>query len=198
MYSDKEWDNLEQKTLETWPNTYIYTKTMTENYVHASGKNLPISIFRPAIIGSIYQNPASGWIDKPFGPVGLGLSLACGLLGVMFLNGNNRMEVVPVDLCVNSLLQSAHDVAQKSLQEPLVFNFTTFKGNTISNQKFIDYILLHLKQYPFTKSVWYSRITLTMNPYIYTILNFLNHKIPCCMIDLWMIMSGQKPRYKTN
>lgn len=41
--------NANNSILENWPNTYTFTKAITENMISTNENNLPISIFRPSI-----------------------------------------------------------------------------------------------------------------------------------------------------
>lgn len=120
--------------------------------------------------------------------------MAYGALGVSFTDGSSRMEIVPVDFCANILLQIAYDVSKKSYDIPQVFNYTTIKGNIITIQEFTDHVSLYLNDYPFSKAIWYSRVTLTVNPLVFEVLNFFNHKLPCVIADLIMTLRGKKTK----
>lgn len=54
---------LESKILETFPNTYTFTKNLAEKIIMINGTGLPIAIVRPSIIFSAVKHPFPGWID---------------------------------------------------------------------------------------------------------------------------------------
>jgi hypothetical protein len=60
------------RILGAWPNTYTLTKALAEDLVRNECKNLPVGVFRPAIVTSTAQEPIKGWIDNLYGPTGVG------------------------------------------------------------------------------------------------------------------------------
>lgn len=46
--------------LGKWPNTYAFTKALSEDLIRTHGKNLPIGMFRPAIVTSSVREPVVG------------------------------------------------------------------------------------------------------------------------------------------
>lgn len=46
--------------IKPWPNTYVYTKAITEDLVRRLGANLPIAIVRPSIVVSTVEDPIPG------------------------------------------------------------------------------------------------------------------------------------------
>ncbi|KAL1453646.1 hypothetical protein WDU94_009972 [Cyamophila willieti] len=76
-------DNLEELTrllIGKWPNTYSFTKALAEDVIQREAQGLPVAIFRPSIIVSTYKEPVRGWIDNPYGPVGLMVGVGTGVL----------------------------------------------------------------------------------------------------------------------
>lgn len=47
-----------------WPNTYVYTKAITEDLVRRFGTNLPIAVVRPSIVVSTVEDPIPGNIKN--------------------------------------------------------------------------------------------------------------------------------------
>ena len=43
--------------LEKRPNTYTFTKSLAESVLFNSGKDLPIAVFRPSIVGASLREP---------------------------------------------------------------------------------------------------------------------------------------------
>lgn len=99
------------RILGKWPNTYAFTKALTEDLIRLNGKNLPIGMFRPAIVTSSVREPVTGWIDNLYGPTGVVAGAATGLLRTMHCDKDITANIVPVDMTVNALIASAWDVA---------------------------------------------------------------------------------------
>jgi alcohol-forming fatty acyl-CoA reductase len=188
---------LEQLTphlLGKWPNTYTYTKALAEEYVKTHGKGLPITIFRPAIVIPTSREPMVGWIDNMYGPSGIVLGVAAGLLRVMYIDSNQRAELVPVDYCVNSLLQGAYDVAKNSYEEPPVYNYVIEKKNAMTWDSYMANMEIAALEYPPLNNLWYHSFTMTQNRILLPVLTFLYHTLPGAIMDLGFILLGKKPK----
>ena len=55
--TDEQLDLLLPSFLQGRPNTYTFTKALAENLLQNEAKDLPVSIFRPSIIGAAYKEP---------------------------------------------------------------------------------------------------------------------------------------------
>lgn len=102
---------LSYSILGKWPNTYAFTKALSEDLIRTQAKNLPIGMFRPAIITSTAREPVIGWIDNLYGPTGVIAGAGTGILRTLHCNPDVVANIVPVDLTVNALICSAWDVA---------------------------------------------------------------------------------------
>lgn len=97
---------LEAKVLESSPNTYVYTKALSEALVvEATEKQgLKAVIIRPSIVLPTYQEPISGWTDNINGPTGLMIGIGQGVIRSTLCEPNLCGNFVPVDLAINGLL----------------------------------------------------------------------------------------------
>lgn len=75
-------------------------------------KNLPMGVFRPAIVTSSIREPVIGWIDNLYGPTGVVAGVGTGVLRTLHCNRDIVANIVPVDTTVNALIVSAWDVAE--------------------------------------------------------------------------------------
>ncbi|MEZ0227014.1 MAG: SDR family oxidoreductase, partial [Planctomycetota bacterium] len=90
-----------------WPNTYCYTKALAERLVEAARPELgPTSIVRPAVVESAISYPQPGWNQ--------GINTCAPLMwmcsrGMRYfpIPEKHVLDVIPVDLCVNNMLQVA-------------------------------------------------------------------------------------------
>lgn len=58
---DEEVEAISAMALQTFPNTYVFTKNITEKIV-SDYKHLPVTIVRPSIVCPSYQEPYIGWV----------------------------------------------------------------------------------------------------------------------------------------
>ncbi|XP_030379539.1 fatty acyl-CoA reductase wat-like isoform X2 [Scaptodrosophila lebanonensis] len=110
---DKLLEHITPHLLGKWPNTYTFTKAVAEDVVKNSATDLPVGIFRPGIVISTYQDPVCGWIDNFYGPTGAIAGAGTGVIRTLRCDPNAVANMVPVDLCVNSIIATSWDVHQR-------------------------------------------------------------------------------------
>lgn len=180
--------------MKGFQNTYTFTKCLAEDYVRSNTKGLPVLIFRPAIVIPTYKEPVSGWTDNMFGPIGIIAGCATGIVRIMHANKKIKAEIVPVDMCVNSLLATAWDISENSYEEPLIYNYVTSEDNSITWEDYIAFGVKHGPKAPMPNSIWYYTITVTSSRFLAMILAFLYHIIPAFVIDGALFIVGKKPK----
>ena len=83
------------------PNTYTYTKCLSEHLVTEQRGSVPLTIVRPSIVSASWQYPKPGWIDSNAAFAGF-----VGLIGAGHLRaivGNRKLsDIVPCDVVAES------------------------------------------------------------------------------------------------
>ena len=64
-------DQLKEKVLKTYPNTYTFTKNLAEQIISSNSDSLPVAIVRPSIIGASQEEPCPGWLNNVYGVTGI-------------------------------------------------------------------------------------------------------------------------------
>ena len=118
-------DILTPKIIKSRPNTYTFTKAITEYLVLKECKDIPCAIVRPSIVGSSWREPFPGWIDNFNGPTALFAAIGKGILRSMLGNTNSTADLIPVDVTVNFLIASAWYTATRKPTDIKVYNNTT-------------------------------------------------------------------------
>lgn len=180
-----------------WPNTYTFTKALAEDLVKHEAVGLPLGIFRPSVVISTYNEPVRGWIDNVYGPIGMIVGVGAGVLHTHHCDVTKVVDLVPVDLVVNSLICSAYKVSKTTPtieSNPPIFNYVSSKQNPINLQNFFEIIKKHgLPNWPTINAIWYYSFMPTNNPYLYSLLFLLFHTIPGYFLDFLCQMTGRKP-----
>ncbi|EDV94344.1 fatty acyl-CoA reductase wat [Drosophila grimshawi] len=207
--SDELFDSMKPALIGKYPNTYTFTKALAEEVVQTEGSGLPISIFRPGVIIGSYKDPLPGWVDNLYGPMGLIIGCALGVVRVLFINRLALAHVVPVDYCVNMLLASAgrtardHATCNKnalatssgaSPQLPVIYNYVLSDKNKFTWGNFIDCSLKLVDTYPLSKMMWLPCVYIVSTTWIFNLIAFLVHIVPGYFIDISLRLRGQKPR----
>ncbi|KAK4878721.1 hypothetical protein RN001_011227 [Aquatica leii] len=188
--------------LDQWPNTYTYTKAIAEDVVRQDGEGLPVGLFRPAVVVSTYKEPIKGWINNMYGPTGVCAGAGTGVLRTIHCNADVNANIVPVDMCVNSLIATAWDVGESykqcklkgnQFQIPIV-NFESSNDRPISWGKFMELSALHGVQVPSIKSIWFYCLTLQSTVIGYNLTLFFLHILPAAICDFALLCVGKSPR----
>ena len=132
-----EEDNLKlltPKLIQSRPNTYTYTKAITETLVVQECKesNLPCAIIRPSIVGASWREPFPGWIDNFNGPSTLFSAIGTGIFRTMLGNFNFIVDIIPVDITVNLMIAVAWQTALKKNTEIKIYNSTSGQINGLT------------------------------------------------------------------
>lgn len=191
---EKILDKITPEVAKGFPNTYTFTKCLAEDLVRSQTGNLPAVVFRPAIVIPTAKEPVVGWIDNHFGPTGIIVGVGAGLLRVIQVDKNLCAELVPVDMCVNSMLAAAWQVATERPIEIPVYNFVTSKENPLTWGKYCEYGFEAGTKVPTSKAIWYYTLALTPSRIVARILQFFYHFLPAFVMDAGLLFTGRRPK----
>ncbi|XP_060850791.1 fatty acyl-CoA reductase wat-like [Rhopalosiphum padi] len=186
--------------LENWPNTYTFTKAITENMILNNDNQLPISIFRPSIIGCVKLEPNPGWLDNINGPSGIVTGVIAGFLRTIQLDKNKIADIIPVDYTVNALISvmwdtvNRHQHSNQTKKVPKIYNYVSSTESPLTWGRFIKKMHGHYFEVPPLRSMWYIFYIFYTNLLIGTVLRILLHKIPAALMDLLLIICGKPPK----
>ncbi|XP_072756344.1 putative fatty acyl-CoA reductase CG5065 [Anoplolepis gracilipes] len=182
------------KISSSWPNTYTFTKAIAEALLREESENLPIGIFRPAIVTPIAREPIVGWGDNLYGPVGSTLYTILGFIRIQWCDPNISANLVPVDFTVNALIASAWDVSNQCRRgkDMLIYNYIS--ANALTWIEYINKILCINQNYPLKDSTWFPFIILISQEMPYKICTWFCHLLPAFLVDTVRICIGRRPR----
>ncbi|XP_001946150.2 fatty acyl-CoA reductase wat [Acyrthosiphon pisum] len=186
--------------LNNWPNTYTFTKAIAENLMSSNDNQLPISIFRPSIIGCTKLEPNPGWLDNINGPSGIVTGVIAGFLRTIQLDKNKMADIIPVDYTVNALISVMWDTVNRHRHSnqmnkvPKIYNYVSSVESPLTWGKYIKEMQENYFDIPPLRSIWYMFYISHTNSLVSTILRFWLHTIPAAFVDLLLIISGQSPK----
>ncbi|XP_027836948.2 fatty acyl-CoA reductase wat-like [Aphis gossypii] len=193
-------DGKVDRLLVDWPNTYTLSKAITENMILTNENQLPISIFRPSIIGCTTSEPEPYWLDNLQGLSAVVTSVIVGFLRSLPMSMNKKTDIVPVDYTVNALISVMWDTVNRYKnsnernKQPKIYNFVFSVDKPIYWGKFFDYIYEIYYQVPPLNTMWYICCVFSDNRWIVAIMGFLLHKIPAALLDLSLLICGKNPK----
>ena len=204
-------DEITPRLLGNWPNTYTFTKAIAESIIEKEAGDMPVGIFRPAIVVSTYREPIRGWIDNLYGPTGVAAGAGSGVLRSIHCDGSIQANVVPGDLTVNALIACAWDVAKR--REVATATATATATNTdqkkdnnipvyhyVSTDNPITYEQLKCMsekyglQFPTEKAIWYYSFRNNKYKLVHFFYVYFLHLLPALLIDTVTLCLGKQPR----
>ncbi|XP_072948576.1 fatty acyl-CoA reductase wat-like [Epargyreus clarus] len=197
--TDDQINDLLPTILGRWPNTYTFTKALAEKELRAHSGDIPLGIFRPAIVSSTAKEPLKCWLDNMYGPTGVAVGTVTGILRTLQCDELVTADMVPVDMVVNGLMAAAlnvHNTYRTSPQtpEPPIFNYVSSVENRITWGDFMKLNMARIDRHPFSNAVWYVSLTLNKNALINQIYIFFLHLIPAALVDGLAVCIGKKPK----
>jgi len=87
-----------------WNDTYTFTKWVGEQLLVRDHGDIPLVVFRPAIIESSFDEPAPGWIDGLRMADPIIVAYGRGKLGAFPGVADVAIDLIPVDLVANAMI----------------------------------------------------------------------------------------------
>ncbi|CAH2101870.1 unnamed protein product [Euphydryas editha] len=183
---------LQPKLIEPQPNTYAYTKSLTEDLVSQHAGKFPIVIARPSIVTAAYKEPLPGWVDNLNGPTGLLVGAGKGVIRTMHCNDNYLADVIPVDMAVNACIILSYLTAIEKPKDVRVCNVTQSGYNGITWGQALDLGRIHVQEFPFSVCLWYPGGSPKSSKLQHMLAAFFTHVLPAYFVDLLMFLMGKK------
>ncbi|NXK73567.1 FACR1 reductase, partial [Amazona guildingii] len=187
-------EDITPKLLGDWPNTYTYTKALSEYLIQQEKGNLNIAIIRPSIVGASWHEPFPGWIDNFNGTSGIFIAAGKGILRTVIANNEAVADMIPVDVAINLTLAAGWYTAVHRPKNMLVYNCTTGGINPFFWGEMEQYVMSTFKRNPLEQAFRTPNAHLTSNYLINQYWITVSHKAPAILYDLYMRLTGRKPR----
>ncbi|XP_075988926.1 fatty acyl-CoA reductase wat-like [Anticarsia gemmatalis] len=192
-------DAITQNLIGNWPNTYTFTKAISEELIRTTAGDLPVCIVRPAMVLPSYIEPAPGWLDirTVIGPSGIIIACGLGVVKVFQTDVNSDVAVVPVDLVNNAIIAAAWDSSKRPRENGQVPIYA------ISRSTRYGYFGDILRKYSYKKmsipaAVWRAETIEVKNQYLYVVLAFFLNYIPAIILDIICFIIRKKPKGVTS
>ncbi|XP_071441027.1 putative fatty acyl-CoA reductase CG5065 [Hetaerina americana] len=195
LLEDNIAESMTKTILGKLPNTYAFTKALSEGLVVEYMDKLPVIILRPSIVIPIWKEPIPGWTDNLNGPMGLLIGAGKGVIRTMYCDSRGHADFIPVDVVVNATLMLTWDFVTKKPKDPekRVYNLTSSSEHKISWEEILDIGKAVSKYIPLNGIVWYPGGSMKRSKTVHLICVFLFHTIPAYVLDALIMLSGHKP-----
>ncbi|KAL7291031.1 hypothetical protein TKK_0015169 [Trichogramma kaykai] len=181
------------KILGDIPNTYAFTKALSEGLVEEAMPHIPAIILRPSIVIPVWKTPIPGWTDNINGPTGLLIGAGKGVIRTMYCNENGYADYVPVDIAVNAILVVAWNFIANKDHEKRVYNLTSSSEFKVSWAEIINIGRRNMEKVPLNGVVWYPGGSMKKSRFVHNVCVLFFHMIPAYLIDALIFLAGHKP-----
>ncbi|XP_023940543.1 fatty acyl-CoA reductase wat [Bicyclus anynana] len=196
--TDEQINDVLPTILGKWPNTYTFTKALAENELRLNARNVPLGIFRPAIVTSTVKEPLKCWLDNMYGPTGVAVGAVTGTLRTLQCDESVTADLVPVDSVVNCLMVAAYSVHKQYKNGPPaespIYNFVSSVENRITWGDFMAQNMARIDKHPFSNAVWYFSLQLHKSALMNQICILFLHLLPAALVDGLAVCIGRKPQ----
>ncbi|XP_015432085.1 PREDICTED: putative fatty acyl-CoA reductase CG5065 [Dufourea novaeangliae] len=179
------------KMLDGQPNTYAFSKSLSEELVQKCG--LPAGVARPSIVIASMKEPVSGWVENMNGPTGLMVGAGKGVIRTVLCNYDYLLNVIPCDMAINAVIALAWKVGIEKPPKPIFMNVTNGTENPLSWGSAVNTGKKHATTYPFTGVLWYPGGSATTSKFYHWIRVIFFHFLPAYVLDALIALTGNKP-----
>lgn len=184
--SKDELATLEKNLAKHFPNTYTFSKNLTENYIQEVSPTLPIMILRPSIVGHTIEAPFNGWVDFKGTVMGVQMGVFYGVLRRVCCNPETAFNLVHCDFVTRAAIVATARMAHENDKSLKIYNctptaceksFLTVKKVALDNAREVC---------PSEKTVIYPRLYHHTNYLSFLIHAFLFEVFPSALFDTIM------------
>jgi len=186
--------NITKQLIGKMPNTYAYTKGLTEYLLQQECGSIPLAIVRPSIVTAAYKEPMPGWIDNLNGPTGFIAGVSKGFLRALRFNAQLVGDIIPVEYPINLMIAAAWYTATHRPNNIIIYNSTTGHHNPMTWGRFKARGYECILKNPSSDAMWYPSTTVHLNPTLHKLDAFFYHTIPAYLFDLMSRLAGKRPK----
>ncbi|MEE2834389.1 MAG: SDR family oxidoreductase [Myxococcota bacterium] len=171
------------------PNTYTYTKCLSEHLISERRGSVPLTIVRPSIVSASWVYPTPGWIDSHAAFAGFVGLIGAGHLKAIVGDRQAALDVVPCDVVAAEVVAAAFAPAARSKQ-PSIRYAVAGPERTLGVGFAADVI-----------AAWFARHPLGRPPKIaylgpenrrFRVADWQRHKAPAQLVQMGLRMMGKK------
>ncbi|CAH1396789.1 unnamed protein product [Nezara viridula] len=189
----REVNILSAKYLGIFPNTYTFTKNLAERMIWDHRDQLPMVIIRPSIVICSLEEPMPGWIDNLYGPLGLMLGTAKGVVRVTLVDKDSIPDYMAVDIAIKAMIIAAWKKGVSPVNGDVPVYNAASRSKGITNGEMIKISQQVNYKYPINEMLWYPFVTSTKSNLCFKYQAILKHLLPAIIVDQIFKILGKKP-----
>ncbi|XP_044764594.1 uncharacterized protein LOC123321154 [Coccinella septempunctata] len=191
--------------LMDWPNTYVFTKAISEDLLKRESGYLPIAVLRPSIVIASKTEPVTGWIDNLYGVTGAFVAGGVGFMRVFPMNVDKKTDIIPADYVTNAGFAVLWDISERrSLNENSevpseerddqvpIFNVVSSVECPITWGHAHQLVQKMANKIPTVMLIWYPIAFVSSNIQLCAIIAFFLETIPAYLVDALCYCIGKE------
>jgi len=182
------------KLIGKMPNTYAYTKGLTEYMLQEECGSIPLAIVRPSIVTAAFKEPIPGWVDNLNGPTGFIAGTSKGVLRAMRLGLTSVGDIIPVDFPIAMMISAAWFTATHRPNNIMVYNCTSGQLNPLTWGQIHDNLMKSIYKFPSSDMMWYPTTAVNSDLTLHRLDAFIYHTVPAKLLDIAARLTGRRPR----
>ncbi|EZA60709.1 hypothetical protein DMN91_002292 [Ooceraea biroi] len=190
---DKMVEELTPNLIASRPNTYTFTKALSERMILRERGSLPVAIVRPSIVLASYKEPVAGWMDNCNGPTGIIAAAGKGFFRTMLCHEDKVADLIPVDIVINLMICAAWRTATQHTDTISIYNCCTGQQNPITWKQFVDLSFKYSRLHPAKDTFWYPDGRCHSSVMLNKLCVMLQHTLPAHIVDLLARLKGSRP-----
>lgn len=184
-------DDITPTLIGNRPNTYTFTKALTEKLLQSESGHLPVAIVRPSIVLSACREPLPGWMDNWNGPTGIIAAAGKGIFRSMLCHEDKIADLVPVDIVINLMICAAWRTAMYHPNTIPVYNCCTGQQNPITWKQFVDLVFKYSRLHPPNNVFWYPGGRCHNSVIMNKMCVLFQHLLPAHILDFYLRLKGK-------
>jgi len=173
-----------------YPNTYTYTKCLTEHLLASVHGSIPLVILRPSIIGASYLEPIEGWTDQPIAAAALYLAAGTGYLTFFPCAMESVGDQIPVDIISNATLVNTFLYGQKE-GEVHIAQVVSSARNPLTWSQVSQHVISYWISFPPQKAIGPAAFRGVTNMTLYKIEDLVRNKLPIEAYNLYVRIANK-------
>lgn len=179
-------EKLSFEVTKYFPNTYTFSKNLSEKLISEYSTEFPMIILRPSVIVQTYAEPFPGWVDFRGTVIGFQMGINYGLLRHIFVDPATELNLIHCDYVASSAIAAVAKSVYDDDKNLKIYNCTLKSGM----RTFGDYKKLLLETArevaPTSNALIYPNFKYHQNFFNFLANVLIFQMIPAVMIDLIM------------
>lgn len=167
--------------LGDWPNTYTFTKAITEHLLVKNRAHVPLVILRPSIIGCSHKEPQPGWVDVISAAGAVYAAVGLGVVKMLPGRLERVADLIPVDFVVNAILVVVPAIYGKD--HWFVCHSASSAENPLRWGVAADAMIKWFRQTKLPGQVSTPDFLMVTTPQAYQVQFFLRYSVPSAIIN---------------